>query len=325
MANNVEQLVTNTIQFAQSTAALAFSATDRYAYYASQGAQGFGVSATSAQAGVSAVEPVVPGALGNNNAAQTFSSLQDAFVASMSFQLADFFVKYYPIASDAFDEGIAATVNMMTNNGTGLDPVIVDQMWQRGRDRTIADGLRMESQTLNEFASRGFILPSGAMAYRLQEDRYKALQQIKDLNRDMTIREMEIAVENLRFAVEQALKTRLTALAAASDYLKTLMLGTDAAAKVATVDSDARARLISATADLYRARLQRDALAIQIAQGNQDAFLKASAGSAENFSRAAAASAQAAVGAAQAIGEIGKGALSAVSGIANTSLQSFGE
>ncbi len=49
MANNVESLVTNTIQFAQSTAAQAFAATDTYAYYASQGAQGFGVSSTPAQ------------------------------------------------------------------------------------------------------------------------------------------------------------------------------------------------------------------------------------------------------------------------------------
>lgn len=226
---------------------------------------------TNAAYTITAIEPSVPV---TEDATLTFEAQRDKIIALLSVQLGDFFNKYYPLAADAFDEATNWLVNSITLGGTGISPAVEDQIWQRGRDRVIADGLRAESQTQNEFAMRGFSLPSGALAARLQQVRFEQLSKTQEQSRDAAIKQADMTVENLRFAVDQAIKSRIAAMQAAADYIRSLMSGIDSAAKVASINSDAKARMYAATADLYRARLSRDELAMKIPLSNQDASLK---------------------------------------------------
>ena len=147
---------------------------------------------------LSAVEPGVPNV---ENTITTYEAQRDFLVQLMTDKLTEFFTIYYPLNTDGYDEGMDWLINTITNGGTGINPAVENQIWQRGRDRLIAEGERADSQTLLQFAQRGFSLPSGAMTKLLQANRFEQLQKLQEQSRDVAIRQAEIELENLRFAV----------------------------------------------------------------------------------------------------------------------------
>lgn len=269
------------------------------------------------------VEAEEPSICDSEDATLTYESQRDALIELLSDELAAFFDKYYPLQSDAFDEATSWLVNSITGGGTGIPPEVEEQIWQRGRDRVIADGMRAESQTLNDFASRGFSLPSGVMAARLQESRFAQLGKTQELSRDAAIKQADMSVENLRFAVEQAIKSRTAAMQAAADYIRSLMSGVDASVRLASINIDTKARMVSATADLYRARLARDELAMKIPLSNQDAALKSQGLNIDGYSKAASTAASAVEAEARAFAEGAKAALSAIAAVVSESTNTF--
>lgn len=206
---------------------------------------------------VEAVEPDVPTA---DDPTTVYEAYRDDLIGILSGQLADFFNKYYPLVNDAYDEATAWLVNTITNGGTGLPQHIEDQIYQRARNRIIAEGNRAEDQLVTGFAARGFGLPPGVMLKGIKEIRFQQLSALGKESTDVAIRQAEIEIENIKFAVEKALDMRIKAIAAASDYIRALALAPEIATKLANVDADVQARMMSATADLYRARLARDEL-----------------------------------------------------------------
>ncbi len=262
---------------------------------------------------VGAIEPAVPEVA---DTTLTYEAQRDQLIALLSAKLADYFIQYYPLASDAYDEGTNWLINAITVGGTGLQPAIVEQIWGSDRDRVISDGLRAESQTVNEFAMRGFSLPAGAMAARLQEIRFEQLAKTQEQSRDAAIQQAKIEIDNLKFAVDLAVKTRISALNAAADYIRALMSGPETAYRVASMIIDAKARMMSATADLYRARLQRDELAMKVPLANMDNLTKYTAVDTDAFYKGISARVQAADAAAQVYGQSAAAALSSLTSIA---------
>lgn len=267
-----------------------------------------------------AVEPdvgVVP------DATLTYEAQRDQLIALLSGELANFFTTYYPLASDAFDEGTNWLINTITVGGTGISPAVEDQIWQRGRDRIVADGLRVESQAMDEFSARGFSLPSGALAARLQETRFEQLTKTQELARDVSIKQAEIEIENLRFAVDLAIKTRMQALEAAASYIRALMSGPEIAARIASLNADAKARMISATADLYRARLSRDEIAMRVPLANSGNAVQYNSMNIDGFYKGVGNRVQAASAAADAYARTAAAALASLNSVAAVSSASF--
>ncbi len=257
------------------------------------------------------------------DATLTYESQRDGLVALLSDELAAFFDKYYPLQSDAFDEATNWLVNSITLGGTGIDPAIEAQIWGRDRDRVISEGARLEAQTLSEFSGRGFSIPPGAAAARLAAIKAGQLESLQASSRDAAIKQADMEVENLRFAVEQAIKSRMAAMQAAADYIRSLMSGVDAAVRLASINTDAKARMVAATADLYRARLARDELAMKIPLSNQDAALKSQGLNIDGYSKAAGTAASAAEAEARAFADGAKAALSAINAIVTESTNTF--
>lgn len=313
----VATIINNAIATANSQTASA----DAAARAASTASQGY--TTLSPPLVVFTLAATEPLALEEENSVLTFEAQRDKTIALLSNELAGFFAKYYPLAADAFDEATSWLVNTITNGGTGINAAVEDQIWQRGRDRIVNDGKRVESQALNDFASRGFSLPSGALAARLQEIRFEQLGKTQELSRDTAIEQAKIAIDSLRFAVEQAIDSRMKAMNAAADYIRSLMTGVDASTQVAALNSGAKARMMSATADLYRARLSRDELALKIPVINQDITMRAQITNSEGFYRGIDARVAAAGHAAEVHGKAAQAALSSLSAIGSSSASSF--
>lgn len=313
----VSAIINNAITTANSQTAAADAAA-RSASTASQGYAVMGLPPINFT--LSAREPAVPEV---ENATLTFEAQRDKIIALLSDQMADFFIRYYPLANDAFDEATAWLVNTITSGGTGISAAVEDQIWQRARDRVVQDGQRAESQVLNDFASRGFSLPSGVMAARLQEIRFEQLGKTQELSRDAAIKQADMTVENVRLAVDLAIRSRTMAMQAAADYIRGLMGGTDTAARVAAINSDAKARMMGATADLYRARLSRDEIAMKIPLANADINTRAQEVNMTGFYKGIDARVAAAGHAADVYGKAAQAALSSLSAIGSSSASSF--
>jgi hypothetical protein len=317
----IDQTAQSIIDNALSTAQTQTSLADAAANGAITASQGHAVALPrEVTYALQAIEPAVPDV---ENSTATYEAQRDYLIALLTSKLADFFATYYPLASDAYDEATNWLVNTITIGGTGISPAVENAIWQRDRDRVIADGQRAEAQTYDEFTKRGFSLPPGALAARLQEIRFEQLAKTQAQSRDVAIKQAEIEIDNLRFAVEQALKARLAALDAAANYLRAIMTGPDIASRIASLNSDAKARMLSATADLYRARLSRDELAMRIPIVNQENASKYANINTDGFYKGVDARVQAAVGAAQVYGQAASAALSALNSVASLSAVGF--
>ena len=318
MSAYVDTIIANAIATADSQTSMANSAAQA-TMTASQGYAG--VLHNTIQFDLTAVEPDVEEV---QDATLTYEANRDQLIALLSGQLASFFTTYYPLAADAFDEATNWLVNSITVGGTGISAAVEAQIWQRDRDRVTKEGLRTEAQVLSEFSGRGFSLPPGAAAARLLEIKAAGMGELQASSRDAAIKQAEMEVENVRFAVEQAIKSRMQAMSAATDYIRALMSAPDTAARVAALNSDAKARMIGATSDLYRARLQRDELAMRLPITNEELGIKAASASMAGFYQGVDARVRAAASAADVYGRAAQAALSSLSSVASASSASFG-
>ena len=266
---------------------------------------------------MTAIEPGVPDV---ENTITTYEAQRDFLVQLMTDKLTEFFTIYYPLNTDGYDEGTDWLINVITNGGTGINPVVENQIWQRGRDRVIAEGARADSQTLIQFSQRGYSLPAGVMVKQLQANRFEQLGRLQEQSRDVAIKQAEIEIENLRFAVNLAIDARLRALAAAADYIRAVTGGFESAVRISNLESQAKAALMAATADLYRARLQRDEIAMRVPFQVTDNTLKVGQMNQDAFYQGIDAKVRAAGTAAGVYGAMAQAALSGLIGIGSTTI-----
>jgi hypothetical protein len=270
---------------------------------------------------MTAIEPGIPEV---ENAYLTFEGQRDYLVGLMTDQLTKFFTAYYPLNTDGYDEGMAWLINTITLGGTGINPVVEDQIWQRGRDRLISEGLRQDSATMVQFSQRGFALPSGVMTAQLQANRFEQFAKLQEQSRDVAIKQAEIEIENLRFAVDKVVSTRIQAIQAAADYLRAFMGGLEMSFRVVNLNADAKAKMMAATADLYRARLQRDEIAMRVPFKDSDNLIETNRMNIDGFYRGVEAKVRAASAAADVYASMAQAGISALHAIGSSTIQTAG-
>lgn len=103
-------------------------------------------------------------------------------------------------SSTLLDE-VKAKLSSMMAGGTGLPAAIECALFERAASRESQAANQARHQTLTEFAARGFSLPTGALAKRLEQITQQEQDQRATLNRDVMIRTHEVEIEQIRFAV----------------------------------------------------------------------------------------------------------------------------
>jgi hypothetical protein len=182
------------------------------------------------------VPPVSPGlvpsdpsdakAIYDDTNAEISQKLEDGF--------ANFQATYFPDIQPAADAALDWLLKSLTTGGTGIGAGTEAQIWERDRARILGESVRAEAEAFSTFANRGFPLPPGALNAGLLQIRKGAADQLAAQSRDIAIKTADTEIENARLAVQQATSLRLSALAAAGDYIKTLILGPQTAMQLAT-------------------------------------------------------------------------------------------
>lgn len=108
---------------------------------------------------------------------------------------------YEPVLMDEEVE----TLRRMWSGGTGLPQAVEQALWERAASREDVAIARDISAAATEFAGRGFSLPPGMLANRIDTIRTDGQLKKQTLGREVLIKVADTHIENLRFACTQAL------------------------------------------------------------------------------------------------------------------------
>lgn len=144
---------------------------------------------------------------------------------------------------------VTSRLTTMLAGGTGLPPSIEQAIWDRGRAREDVIAKKATQEAYEEFAARGFALPSGALAGRVAEVWQKNREAGSTFSRDVAIKQAELEVENLKFSVQTGMQLEGQLMTYAGQYAQRAL---DAAKTTVQVAID----IFNAQVALYNARLQ---------------------------------------------------------------------
>ncbi|MNX65354.1 hypothetical protein D3C86_964090 [compost metagenome] len=156
---------------------------------------------------------------------------------------------YYQGALDWMDRAI-------NEGGTGINADVEQQLWERGRARIVTEADRAEADVTNSWARRRFPLPPGALVHQVGLIRQDQRNKLAEQSRDISIESFRAELENVRAAVQLALDLRMKSVAAAGDYIKTLILGPQTAAQLATSLAGLKTEFARSLVALYSAETQ---------------------------------------------------------------------
>lgn len=273
--NQVEQIISNALNTANAQVAngggytnTAMGVADRYLvdpYIIPDLVDPFSVSA-------------VPNFAPDEDLSQLFQADYDSALAQyldlMGQKLGSFLADWFPDFTGDMRLAEEWLAKAIRDGGTGLNPTVENAIWERSRARELAEAHRMEQEAIAAVAARGFFLPTGVLAARLQEVQQAASDKISTHARDVAIKAFEAELENVKFAVEQQLSHRVKVLQAAGEYMKTWMLAPQTAVDRAKNVVLTRNELWRAAAAYYETLIRADQTRLE--------YIKLKAGSNEN-------------------------------------------
>ena len=249
---------------------------------------------------------------------EKFTELSDAVIARLADLFAGYMSTYFP--NGGFFDAAKAWINTaITTGGTGINASVEDQIWQRDRARILDDAAQAEDEAVAGWAARGYPMPPGAAAYQTARMRKETQDKLAQISHDIAVKQFDTEVENVRFAVQQAVDLYTKALGAASDYIKALAIGPNSAMQVVPSITDSQSRLISAAAEYYRARISVEELRLRAQQPNAEFEQRAREKTADLVMEEIKTRVGAAVSAAQSLGTQAASALNSLHASASVS------
>ena len=106
-----------------------------------------------------------------------------------------------PYLSDLKDKTYAKLVNLVVNGGTGLGADIEEALWQRALDRMTVSNEKTYREAEQYFAARGYVLPPGQLAGRLQEAAREITRAEEQLNYEISIEQARLAFDMTKFGL----------------------------------------------------------------------------------------------------------------------------
>jgi len=140
-------------------------------------------------------------------------------------------------------------LNTLQNGDGGLPEDIIDQIWERERERELKEYNRQSGTALNEFAARGFELPPGALATRLKQAERESVEKSITMGRDKTIEQVQRAYEHLKFVIQNSISLEGQLMNYTNNMYQRLL-------QVQTALVDAGVQVYNSKVNAYNAKVQ---------------------------------------------------------------------
>jgi len=211
------------------------------------------------------VEPLVeiPATLDPADIVDYFNTHYPELMDKLSDMFAAFLTTYF--ADDgAFIAARQWLEDAIVNPDNPLPTAIATQIWEDDRARIYDESRRKVEETTAMWAAKGFPLPPGAAAASIAAIEMAAQNELAKSSRTVAIKSADMSYDKIKFAVERALDLKKLAMAAAGDYIKSLTSAMDVSSRMMGVGYDAQARLISAAAAFFNARIEAEKLQVGV-------------------------------------------------------------
>lgn len=152
--------------------------------------------------------------------------------------------------SDLLDR-VKQRVGGMLDGGTGLPAAVAQALRDRAWDGVETQEARAVQKATEEFAARGFSEPNGLLVQRLAEVRQNNQNQRNALSRDVYIKDADLTIQNLQFAVTQGIALESRLMQDHADYMRLGLAAAQAAQDVAIKVFDARVELANVALKIY--------------------------------------------------------------------------
>lgn len=190
----------------------------------------------------------------------------DALVAQLASMYTAFLGDTFP-----WDEEYAAAQawvhKALTSGGTGLNAFVEDQIWQRERDRLQDEAAQGEEEIAAAWAARRYPLPPGAAAHQMLMVRQNLRDNLAKSSREVAIKQAEMELENVRFALTTAIDVRKASVQAGLDYLARMTFGYTFPAEKVVQSAQASAQLEQALTAYYQAQVGLKELMLKNSMG----------------------------------------------------------
>lgn len=199
-----------------------------------------------------------------------YQSTADEIQALLGNGLSTFLTTYFPLGNE-LAAARSWVERAITSGGTGLNATVEAQIWERDRSRLMRDSARAADEAVAMWAARGYPMPPGALVGTISRIDQDLRDKTAQASRDVAIKQAEIELENIRFAVDKALELRTAAISAAGDYIRTLALGPQLGVQLAGSVIDAKAKLANVLTSFYQAKVSALELPVRVAIADANA------------------------------------------------------
>lgn len=267
--------------------------------------------------------PIVPDFLPDPDEAEekfrtVFGELYNQLGPEFNTKLSTFLDTYFPKIDECLQSSIDDWIcNTITNGATGIPTTVENQIWERSRGRELRDFGRKDDELVSTWASRGFSLPTGALFDAQQVAQQDLTEKIATHSRDVAIKQADIQIESIKFAVGQGITLRLGALDAVAKYMSNWIELSKVSVAYANATLSTRSALYSALSAYYGALIASERLIYD--WGNDQAVLtvKQQEAFVQLVNSNTNARVSAAISSAKAVAEIAAAAMSAQNSLAN--------
>ena len=204
-----------------------------------------------------------------NTALSLFESMRSEITNQLTSDFTSYLTNYFPLGTEIIDAS-AWVKRALTTGGTGINANVEAQLWNRDRDRLMADERRSEHEVERTWAAKRYPLPPGAMTYQVAQTRLEMQKAIGESSRTQATKAWDVEIENVRMAVDKAIDLRKAAVSTALDYIRALALGPQLGVQLASTLLDAQARVATVVTEFYRAQVAAAELPLKIGIENAE-------------------------------------------------------
>jgi hypothetical protein len=191
----------------------------------------------------------------------TFSELFNQLGPEFDSRLNAFLARFFPVIDVCLQTSVDQWIcNTITNGATGIPVTVENQIWERSRARELKDAARRDDELVAQWAGRGFSIPPGALYDAQQKAQQDLSEKISTHSRDVAIKQVEIQIETIKFAVGKGIELRLGALEAAGRYIQSWLEVGKIAVEYANGILRSRSYLYQALAAYYDALIRSERL-----------------------------------------------------------------
>jgi len=249
---------------------------------------------------------------------QAYASALSAYRPEFKNGLAAYLAEWFP------DCMMSTTNNWICDTilygETGLPANIEEALWERARSREVRDADRLTQEAFTQLSVRNFTIPPGAMAARILGIQQGVSDKSSTLSRDITIKHIDLIIENVKFAVTEGTKIRLSVMSGINGYMKAHLMPEELAIEKAKAIATAKLQLMGGAAAYYNAMISEADLQIKAETINAGSWDSASSINSQEFVSGRSLMATVAQSLAQSYGQTAAAAASGIIGVAQSSI-----